>query len=82
MTNQTYIFESPWIDAEGSMPYRIVSYKRESYPYPERAYVTHIEVDPRDDRNVGRYKRHGNYELSHDEAIKDAMERYQEKVGK
>lgn len=82
MRNETYIFESPWIDADSTMPYRIVAYKRDSYPFPERAYVTHIEVDPRDSRNVARYKIHGNYDLTHDQAVKDAMMRYEEKVGK
>ena len=93
MRNETYIFESPWIDADSTMPYRIVAYKRDSYPFPERAYVTHIEVgDP--PRWVGslrygyqkgivaRYKIHGNYDLTHDQAVKDAMMRYEEKVGK
>jgi len=82
MTNQTYIFESPWIVGDSLVPYRIVAYKRANAFHPERAYVTHIEVDPRGSRNATRYKVHGNYDLTHDEAINDAMKRYQSKVGK
>lgn len=86
MTNETYIYTSPWIDRDSKMPYRIVAYKRESYRsryfHPmklDRSYVTHIEVDPRDHRNVTRYKIHGNYDLTFEEAIEDANRRYMDK---
>ena len=76
----TYAFKSPWIFTSQLMEVRIVAYKRDSYPYPERAYVTHIEVDPScvdsDLKNHGRYKIHGNYDLTFDEAIEDAIQRY------
>ena len=52
--NETYVFESPWIVGDSLMPYRIVAYKRDNAFHPERAYVTHIEVAPRDGSNVGR----------------------------
>ena len=79
MTNETYTYTSPWLDSDSMMPYRIVAYKRDSYPFPDRAYVTHIEVDPRDHRNVTRYKIHGNYDLTFEEAIEDANRRYMDK---
>ena len=80
----TYSFKSPWIFTSQLMAIRIVAYKRESYPFPERAYVTHIEVDPsgvdsEDLKNYGRYKIHGNYDLTFEEAIEDANLRYMDK---
>ena len=81
------IFESPIIEGSaGSNPFRIVAYERDSAPRQDRRYVTHIEVDPREGTNgeginrmVGRYLISGNYDLTFDEAIEDAMARYEQK---
>tara|TARA_R100000008_G_C3534505_1_gene141192 strand:- start:6 stop:332 length:327 start_codon:yes stop_codon:yes gene_type:complete len=80
----TYSYKSPWIFTSQLMAIRIVAYKRESHPFPERAYVTHIEVDPScvsDStlRSHGRYKVMGNYDLTFEEAIEDANRRYMDK---
>jgi len=72
-----YIFVSPMIEGSSSQfPHRVVAYKRDNAFHPERAYVTHIEVDPRNSRNVARYKISGHYDLTFEEAIEDAIERY------
>mgnify|MGYP003627589221 FL=1 len=82
----TYSFKSPWIFTSQLIAVRIVAYKRESYPYPKKAYVTHMEVDPScvkgELKNHGRYKIHGNYDLTFDEAIEDAIQRYRKEKGK
>ena len=76
-----YIFKSPMIPAEYSangnemqMAARIVAYKRESGGYPERPYITHMEVFPTD---RPMYRTIGNYDLTFEEAIDDAMARYE-----
>ena len=81
MSNETYIFESPWIFTGQLMAVRIVAYKKDNATFPERPYVTHIEVDPKfvntDLKHHGQYKVHGNYDMTFDEAIEDAKNRYQ-----
>ena len=69
-----YVYESPTIPAEdGTYAHRIVAYHRERPPFPERAYATHMEVFP-DDGEM--YRIGGHYDLTLEDAIKDAKTRY------
>ncbi len=69
-----YVYESPTIPAEDGMyAHRIVAYHRERPPFPERAYATHMEVFP---DNGEMYRLNGHYDLTLEDAIKDAKTRY------
>ena len=64
-------------------PFRVVAYERElppSHPDQDRKYVTHLEVDPRDSRNVAQYRISGHYDLTHEEAMEDAFKRYNQEM--
>ena len=72
MKNREYIFTSPWIDEneEDSRTHRIVAYRRPFSPFGEnRRYVTHMEFQDGDCLS-------GHYDLTFDDAIADAVERY------
>jgi len=78
-----YIFASPWINGgEGMYPFRVVAYERElspSHPYQDRKYVTHLEVDPREE-GQGIYRVSGDYDLTHEEAMENAFKRYNQEI--
>ena len=84
MRNVTeYIFASPWIvGGEGMYPFRVVAYERELspiHPDQDRKYVTHLEVDPRED-GQGIYRVSGDYDLTHEEAMENAIKRYNQEL--
>ncbi len=58
---------------DGMYAHRIVAYHRERPPFPERAYATHMEVFP---DNGEMYRLNGHYDLTLEDAIKDAKTRY------
>jgi len=69
-----YVYESPTIPKTTyTYAHRIVAYLRERPPFPERAYATHIEVFS-DDGEM--YRVNGHYDLTLEDAIKDAKTRY------
>jgi len=81
----TYVFESPMIEGgDGVYPCRIVAYKRHEAPFPERPYATHMEVFPDDNlngMNLDMFRTIGHYDLTLEEAVDDAIERYEREGG-